>query len=126
MLMHIGYKQMRVTDVDRLRCVVTITLLVNFTSVTWKRGDVLIIDNLKIAHSGMPGVGPRDLKVVMCNCGPISCTPAAPGVYARAADDVRESLGALLRDGPPWNGGSPNEARVTPLRSQATLLVIKP
>jgi hypothetical protein len=75
----------------------------HFSSVTWKPGDVLIIDNLKVAHSGMPGLGPRDLKVVMCNCVPIPCTPDSPGQYAPAPEDIRESLGAILRDGPPWD-----------------------
>lgn len=34
---------------------------------TWKRGDVLLFDNLQLAHAGMPGFGPRELHVLLMN-----------------------------------------------------------
>jgi hypothetical protein len=34
---------------------------------TWKQGDVLILDNLQMAHTGMPGWGPRELRAMLCN-----------------------------------------------------------
>jgi alpha-ketoglutarate-dependent taurine dioxygenase len=37
----------------------------------WKRGDILIIDNVQVAHCGMPGLGPRTLHVMMCNPLPL-------------------------------------------------------
>lgn len=37
---------------------------------TWQPGDILIVDNLQMHHAGMPGLGPRDIKVIMGN--PIS------------------------------------------------------
>jgi alpha-ketoglutarate-dependent taurine dioxygenase len=39
----------------------------HFTSFTWRRGDLLIVDNLQIAHSGMPGFGDRLLRALLCN-----------------------------------------------------------
>src|SRR5262249_1829559 len=38
-----------------------------FSSFTWRRGDMLLIDNLKLAHEGMPGFGPRELAVLIAN-----------------------------------------------------------
>lgn len=34
---------------------------------TWRRGDVLILDNLQVAHAGMPGWGPREVRAMLCN-----------------------------------------------------------
>jgi hypothetical protein len=34
---------------------------------TWRQGDLLILDNLQMAHTGMPGWGPRELRVMLCN-----------------------------------------------------------
>ena len=31
----------------------------------WRRGDVLLVDNARILHDGMPGLGPRRLWVAM-------------------------------------------------------------
>ncbi len=39
----------------------------NFVSFGWKHGDLLIVDNLRFAHSGMPGFGSRLLRVILCN-----------------------------------------------------------
>jgi len=36
-------------------------------SVKWKAGDVLIIDNLKMAHEGMPGRGHRVIRALVAN-----------------------------------------------------------
>ncbi|MFO0758587.1 MAG: TauD/TfdA family dioxygenase [Byssovorax sp.] len=34
---------------------------------TWKQGDIVLFDNLQVWHSGMPGLGPRSIRVMMCN-----------------------------------------------------------
>ena len=31
----------------------------------WQRGDVLLIDNARVLHDGMPGFGPRRLRVAL-------------------------------------------------------------
>jgi len=48
----------------------------HFTSFSWRKGDVLLIDNLQIAHSGMPGFGPRTIRTIICN--PIAIDFAFP------------------------------------------------
>jgi alpha-ketoglutarate-dependent taurine dioxygenase len=67
-----------------------------YSSFTWQRGDVLMIDNLKMAHAGMPGFGPRNLKALICNCVPLPCGRESSGLHAPRPDDVRESLGYQL------------------------------
>ena len=38
-----------------------------YSAFVWKKSDVLLVDNLKIAHTGMPGRGARALNIMMCN-----------------------------------------------------------
>lgn len=70
----------------------------HYSAFTWKRGDLCIIDNVKMAHAGMPGFGPRNLKALICNCMTLPFAAGAPGVYAPRAGDIRECLGAQLVD----------------------------
>lgn len=67
----------------------------NYSSFKWQRGDVLIVDNLKVAHAGMPGFGSRDLKALMCNRIAMPCTPGA-GVFAPRETEEQQTLGAKL------------------------------
>jgi hypothetical protein len=39
--------------------------------LTWQEGDLLIFDNRQVLHAGMPGSGPRELRVLMFNPVPI-------------------------------------------------------
>ena len=34
---------------------------------TWQKGDILIADNYQLLHSGMPGLGPRDVHAMFFN-----------------------------------------------------------
>jgi alpha-ketoglutarate-dependent taurine dioxygenase len=52
-----------------------------FSSFTWRAGDVLIVDNLKMAHSGMPGVGTRTLRVMIGNVIRMRYDSEGPGVH---------------------------------------------
>ena len=79
-----------------------------YSSFLWKRGDVLIVDNLKVAHAGMPGFGPRNLKALICNCLSVPYAADGPGLHASRPDEVRECLGAqLLRHGTSLDRGLP-------------------
>jgi hypothetical protein len=59
-----------------------------FSSFRWQRGDVLLVDNLKMAHSGMPGFGPRRLRAMICNPLPVPCGPFGPGVWSVPATSL--------------------------------------
>ena len=43
-----------------------------YSSCLWKKGDVLLVDNRKVVHAGMPGSGPRLIRAMICN--PIEMT----------------------------------------------------
>ena len=38
-----------------------------YCSCLWKKGDILLIDNRKVMHAGMPGEGPRLIRAIICN-----------------------------------------------------------
>jgi hypothetical protein len=64
---------------------------------TWQPGDLLIVDNLQMHHAGMPGFGPRDIKVMLSN--PIAVTPrGSAGVRHLTADEAFSSLHERLSE----------------------------
>jgi alpha-ketoglutarate-dependent taurine dioxygenase len=67
-----------------------------FSSFRWRSGDVLIIDNAKMAHAGMPGFGPRLLRALQCNPMQIPYSPTAPGLWAIPDSPVVETIGARI------------------------------
>lgn len=38
-----------------------------YSSCLWKKGDILLIDNKKVMHAGMPGAGARLIRALICN-----------------------------------------------------------
>lgn len=73
----------------------------------WKQGDVLILDNLQVAHTGMPGWGRRVVRAMLCN--PIRFLVAPEGGAARLevgpeSRSIHDRLCELLR-------GEPSNAR---------------
>lgn len=38
-----------------------------YSSCLWKKGDILLIDNKKVMHAGMPGIGERLIRAMICN-----------------------------------------------------------
>ena len=68
----------------------------HYRAVRWRRGDVLLVDNLKMAHAGMPGFGPRLLRAMICNRVAIPCGRDQPGVCIAPRDDGAATLGAAI------------------------------
>jgi alpha-ketoglutarate-dependent taurine dioxygenase len=63
----------------------------------WRRGDILIFDNLRMAHSGMPGLGSRKMKIMLCNPLHFYTTKDSSGLLlAPRTDGSRECLGSEL------------------------------
>jgi alpha-ketoglutarate-dependent taurine dioxygenase len=81
-----------------------------YSSFTWRRGDVLLVDNLTVAHAGMPGFGPRDLKALICNCLAIPYAAGGAGLHVVRPDERRESLGARLARARDGRGAAPGDA----------------
>ena len=65
----------------------------HFASFRWQSGDVLMVDNTKMAHAGMPGFGPRLLRAMICNPVSIPFLPDAAGAWRVPITDVAETLG---------------------------------
>jgi hypothetical protein len=65
------------------------------SSFKWRAGDVLIVDNLKMAHSGMPGSGARTLRVLICNPIRMRYDSKGPGIHV-VSEDRLPTLGAQL------------------------------
>jgi alpha-ketoglutarate-dependent taurine dioxygenase len=63
---------------------------------TWQRGDVLIIDNLQVHHTGMPGFGPRDIKVIMSNPVPVGRATGEGLLHVKTDDGYRSVHDRLL------------------------------
>ncbi len=62
---------------------------------TWKQGDVLLFDNLQVLHAGMPGLGPREIRVMMCNPIPMKY-PFRSGLIEVAFDEGYRSIDERL------------------------------
>ena len=67
-----------------------------YSSFKWRPGDMLIVDNLKMAHSGMPGSGARTLRVLICNPIRMRYDSKGPGVHVVSVDSHHPTLGAQL------------------------------
>lgn len=73
-----------------------VTIRKHYSSFKWKSGDVLLIDNLKMAHAGMPGFGPRLLRALISNPIKLPCSPGGAGLYILDENDLCETLGAQI------------------------------
>jgi hypothetical protein len=67
-----------------------------FSSFRWKPGDVLMVDNLKMAHAGMPGFGPRLLRAMICNPMQVPCSANTPGVWKVPDDRPARTVGERI------------------------------
>lgn len=68
-------------------------------ALSWQRSDVLIFDNLQTLHTGLPGWGARELRVILCNPVKLPYTPG-PGLVEVSPEELHESLDARLRAAP--------------------------
>lgn len=50
-----------------------------YSSILWKKGDVLLVDNRKIAHAGMPGTGSRKVRALITNPLQMKYSPSQSG-----------------------------------------------
>ena len=50
-----------------------------YSSILWKKGDIVLVDNRKVAHAGMPGAGPRLIRAMICNPLDVAYSFKEPG-----------------------------------------------
>lgn len=75
------------------------TMRDSYASFIWQKGDVLIIDNLQVAHAGMPGKTnkkyPRKIRAMLCNPLKINYSHCASGIQLK--ETMRcETLGEIM------------------------------
>jgi alpha-ketoglutarate-dependent taurine dioxygenase len=63
---------------------------------TWQPGDVLIVDNLQMHHAGMPGFGPRNIKVMLGNPVPLGRATGEGLLHVKTDDGYRSVHDRLL------------------------------
>ncbi len=68
----------------------------HFSSFRWRAGDLLMVDNVKMAHSGMPGFGPRLVRAMITNPISVPCRKGGPGEWAVPRATLPETVGDRL------------------------------
>ncbi len=69
-----------------------------YSSCLWKKGDILLIDNKKVMHAGMPGMGPRVIRAMICNPLDINYSFAESGLLV-AKERMTEAIGVAMAKG---------------------------
>lgn len=70
----------------------------HYSSCLWKKGDVLLIDNRKVMHAGMPGQGDRMIRAMICNPVAMGYGPLEPGCIV-AHDSTSRTVGTCMEEG---------------------------
>ncbi len=69
-----------------------------YSSCLWKKGDILIVDNRKVIHAGMPGTGPRLIRAMICNPVDMTYSDKQSGVlYCK--NKSTETIGSYMAAG---------------------------
>lgn len=66
-----------------------------YCSCLWKKGDIMFVDNRKVAHAGMPGAGPRTIRAMISNPISMGYAFAEPG-YLNCEYRNSESIGYYI------------------------------
>ena len=70
----------------------------NYSSCVWQQGDILLVDNKKIIHAGMPGAGPRLIRALIGNPLAMSYEPASTGCM-HCHERTTETIGFYMNAG---------------------------
>lgn len=63
-----------------------------YCSSIWQKGDILLVDNTKVMHAGMPGSGSRLVRALICNPLDLNYSFKKPG-SVQCGDSQTETLG---------------------------------
>lgn len=70
-----------------------------YSSILWKSGDILLVDNRKVVHAGMPGQGPRLIRALICNPIDMQYSFKQPG-YLYCQNRTTDTVGSHMVSGP--------------------------
>lgn len=66
-----------------------------YCSIIWEKGDILLVDNRKTVHTGMPGSGPRLVRALISNPLRMKYSPDQSGCL-ECQDSPTESIGYYM------------------------------
>lgn len=69
-----------------------------YSSCLWKKGDILLIDNKKVMHAGMPGSGARLVRAMICNPLDMNYSFLKPGTID-CRERTSETIGFYMASG---------------------------
>ena len=82
------------TDINHLA-----SLMRNYyCSTIWQKGDILLVDNRKVAHAGMPGSGPRLIRALISNPIKMKYSNTQPGCLF-CENRLTQSIGYYMAEG---------------------------
>ncbi|STX28542.1 regulatory protein, SyrP-like protein [Legionella beliardensis] len=81
-----------------------------YCSCLWQKGDILLIDNKKVMHAGMPGKGERVIRAMIANPIAMNYTMQESGIL-QAEERTTLAIGEYL------SGATLPEAEESPLQS---------
>ena len=71
----------------------------SYASFLWQKGDILLVDNLQMAHAGMPGKTnkrfPREIRAMLCNPFKMPYSKSASGLQ-EAGERLDNTLGEIM------------------------------
>jgi hypothetical protein len=70
----------------------------NYSSCLWKKGDIMLIDNRKVMHAGMPGMGPRVIRAIIGNPVDMHYTVKEPGCI-HSSERHTDTIGSYMASG---------------------------
>jgi len=94
---HLNFSQQRVGKCFDDKAVKTLakSMRKHYSSCLWQRGDILLLDNKKVMHAGMPGKGPRLVRAMIGNPLTMDYCATASGCL-NCIEPRTESIGASL------------------------------
>ncbi len=68
-----------------------------YCSTIWQKGDILLVDNRKVVHTGMPGSGPRLVRALISNPLNMKYSQEQPGCLF-CQDRTTQSIGHYMAE----------------------------
>ena len=69
-----------------------------YSSCIWQKGDILLVDNRKVVHAGMPGAGDRLVRAMICNPMDMNYSHEENGVFD-CKERVTDTVGFYMASG---------------------------
>jgi len=79
-------------DIDQLAK----SMRASYGAAIWKKGDILLVDNRKVAHTGMPGSGPRVIRALITNPQQMGYSSHQPGCLSCQDRASETSIAELI------------------------------